>query len=328
MLISVIVPIYNVEKYLQRCVESIIAQTYKTIDILLIDDGSTDESGRICDKFSLLDQRIRVFHKKNGGVSSARNLGIENASGEYICFVDSDDWLDIDYFEKAVPVLRKEHPILLMNNYVKDDGKENVVCKFQPSSFLRYTATDAFFEMVNNFHFGWEPVASFYEATACKKVRFDSNIVFGEDLLFRFQFTQVNEGCYIYQYLPKYHYFNRMDSAVNSYAVYKQADDLKVLEHIMSETDQKTKRLLFCKEYATRLVHDYALSSQSIDCRNVAVAKELQKKIKQNIWSFYKENTLSLFMKLKLTMCLLPQPIVKIVWRGYQRLKKYVYAKS
>lgn len=105
MLISVIVPLYNVEKYLQRCVESIMSQTYKMIEILLVDDGSSDRSGQICDDLALLDKRIRVFHKENGGVSSARNFGIEQASGEYICFVDSDDWLDTDYFEKAASFL-------------------------------------------------------------------------------------------------------------------------------------------------------------------------------------------------------------------------------
>lgn len=326
MLISVIVPVYNVEKYLQRCVESIILQTYKTIEILLVDDGSNDRSGQICDDLALLDKRIHVFHKENGGVSSARNLGIEQASGEYICFVDSDDWLDTDYFEKAIPILIKEHPMLLMNNYVKDDANGNIFCKFSSSPSLHFMAADAFFEMVNNFYFGWEPIASFYESIACKRIRFDSNIVFGEDLLFRFQFTQLNEGIYIYQYLPKYHYFIRMDSAVNSYAIYKKADVLKVFERVMSETDERTRTLLLCKEYMPRLIHDCIFGNQSTDCRDIAVAKELQKKIQKNIWSFYKENRLSLFMKLKLTICLFPQPMVKIVWQGYQRLKKYLYA--
>ena len=88
MLISVIIPVYNVEKYLRRCVESVMLQTYKDIEILLIDDGSTDRSGRICDELAHKDIRIHAFHKENGGVSSARNLGIERACGEYICFKD------------------------------------------------------------------------------------------------------------------------------------------------------------------------------------------------------------------------------------------------
>ena len=207
MLISVIVPVYNVEKYLRRCVESIMSQTYKEIEILLIDDGSTDDSGRICDDLAIKDRRIHVFHKENGGVSSARNLGIERACGDYICFVDSDDWIDIDYFESAMPILKEAHPTLLMNNYMKDDGDGHRFCKFPPSPTLYLGEEEAFYEMVNGSHLGWEPIASFYEAIGCKRIKFDSHIVFGEDLLFRFQFTKGNKGLYIYQYLPKYHYF-------------------------------------------------------------------------------------------------------------------------
>ena len=91
--ISVIVPVYNTEKYLRRCVDSILAQTFTDFELLLIDDGSTDGSGAICDEYALKDSRVRVFHKENGGASSARNLGLDNAQGEWITFVDSDDWV-------------------------------------------------------------------------------------------------------------------------------------------------------------------------------------------------------------------------------------------
>lgn len=95
--ISVIVPVYNVEKYLQRCIESILSQTFTDFEVLLIDDGSNDRSGEICDEYAKKDGRIRVFHKENGGVSSARNTGLDNVQGEWVCFVDSDDWLDLDF---------------------------------------------------------------------------------------------------------------------------------------------------------------------------------------------------------------------------------------
>lgn len=91
--ISVIVPVYNTEKYLHRCIDSILAQTFTDFELLLIDDGSKDNSGTICDEYAAKDSRVRVFHKKNGGVSSARNLGLDNASGEWVTFVDSDDWI-------------------------------------------------------------------------------------------------------------------------------------------------------------------------------------------------------------------------------------------
>lgn len=91
--VSIIVPVYNVEKYLSRCVDSILAQTYTDWELLLIDDGSPDKSGSICDEYAKQDNRIRVFHKENGGVSSARNLGLDNVYGEYVMFVDADDWI-------------------------------------------------------------------------------------------------------------------------------------------------------------------------------------------------------------------------------------------
>jgi len=98
-LISIIVPIYNVEQYLENCIKSILNQTYKNIEAILVDDGSPDGSGAICDKYAALDPRIKVIHKKNGGVSSARNAGLKAACGEYIGWVDPDDWIELDMFE-------------------------------------------------------------------------------------------------------------------------------------------------------------------------------------------------------------------------------------
>lgn len=97
--ISVIVPVYNTEKYLHRCIDSVLAQTLTDFELLLINDGSTDASGAICDEYAAKDDRVRVFHKKNGGVSSARNLGLDNAKSGWIVFVDSDDWVENHYLE-------------------------------------------------------------------------------------------------------------------------------------------------------------------------------------------------------------------------------------
>ena len=108
VLISVIVPIYNTLNYLQRCVDSIRRQTYKYLEIILVDDGSTDRSGAMAEKFALEDRRIKVFHKENGGVSSARNLGIDKARGEYIGFVDSDDYIETQMYERLLAVALQE----------------------------------------------------------------------------------------------------------------------------------------------------------------------------------------------------------------------------
>jgi len=114
-LISIIVPIYNVEKHLSKCVDSILNQTYKNLEIILVDDGSPDDCGAICDEYAKMDERVRVIHKKNGGLSDARNAGIEVARGEYIGFVDSDDYINRRMYES-------------MYNQVKKDGSDMAIC--------------------------------------------------------------------------------------------------------------------------------------------------------------------------------------------------------
>lgn len=104
-LISVIVPIYNVEKYLQKCVDSIINQTYKNLEIILVDDGSPDNCPKMCDDYAEKDSRIKVVHKENGGLSDARNVGMEVATGEYVSFIDSDDYISLDFYETLLETI-------------------------------------------------------------------------------------------------------------------------------------------------------------------------------------------------------------------------------
>ena len=112
--ISIIVPVYNVENYLERCVESILKQTYTNFELLLVNDGSTDQSGDLCDQLALRDQRIRVIHKENGGLSAARNTGIDHASSDLIGFIDSDDYIDEDMYETLYRQLRESNADLSM----------------------------------------------------------------------------------------------------------------------------------------------------------------------------------------------------------------------
>ena len=109
-LISIIVPIYNVQKYLDRCMKTLLNQTYRNIEIILVDDGSTDSSGDICDEYAQIDARIKVIHKENGGLSSARNAGLDvcTSGGELIAFVDSDDWVDSTMYEEMYEKAEKE----------------------------------------------------------------------------------------------------------------------------------------------------------------------------------------------------------------------------
>ena len=124
-LVSIIVPVYNVKKYLDNCLESIINQTYKSLEIILVDDGSTDGSSEICDNYRLKDNRIVVIHKQNGGLSSAKNAGLEVCKGNYISFVDSDDYVDSNFIEELYNNIQNTNSdISLCNYYTTINGKD------------------------------------------------------------------------------------------------------------------------------------------------------------------------------------------------------------
>lgn len=122
--VSIIVPVYNVEKYVERCIESIIKQSYKNLEIILIDDGSKDNSGKICDEYAQKDNRIKVIHKKNGGLSDARNTGLNIADGEYICFIDSDDYIHKDLVKDNLEkLIQQKADMICFNRFVINGEK-------------------------------------------------------------------------------------------------------------------------------------------------------------------------------------------------------------
>ncbi len=127
-LISVIIPIYNVEEYLNQCIESVIKQTYRHLEIILVDDGSPDKCPEICDMWAKKDNRIKVIHKQNGGLSDARNAGIDLSTGKYIAFVDSDDWIMPEMYEKMLHTLENENADICACNILACYPDENVVC--------------------------------------------------------------------------------------------------------------------------------------------------------------------------------------------------------
>ena len=125
VLISVIIPIYNVAPYLEKCVHSVLNQSYKNLEIILVDDGSTDESGKICDDLERKDQRIRVIHKQNEGLGLTRNYGLKHAKGKYVLFTDSDDYVDISAIDKMVYSAEKEKAQLVIAGFSKvTEGKK------------------------------------------------------------------------------------------------------------------------------------------------------------------------------------------------------------
>ena len=125
-LVTIVLPIYNVEKYLNRCINSIVNQTYKNLEIILVDDGSPDKCSQMCDEWEKKDTRIKVVHKQNEGLGMARNTGIENATGDYICFFDSDDYLELTAIEKLYKLAKKTDSDIVTYGYSKVDDSGNI----------------------------------------------------------------------------------------------------------------------------------------------------------------------------------------------------------
>lgn len=233
--ISVIVPVYNTEKYLHRCIDSILAQTFTDFELLLIDDGSKDNSGVICDEYAAKDSRVRVFHKENGGVSSARNQGLDNASGEWVFFVDSDDAIMDKTFEVVPKVSNVE---LIITSYIAQNNnglnkytispRNVVVCETEKKTFIeKYINTNTI----------KAPWAKFFRRNIICDLRFDENISCGEDFLFvltylhkTFQIYLVNYCTYIYT-IPEQHFHLRYQSTIkkSTYTLHKLFNAYKQL---------------------------------------------------------------------------------------------------
>ena len=143
-LISVIVPTYNVEKYLDKCIDSIVNQSYKNLEIILVDDGSSDKSGEICDKWGRIDSRIKVIHKENGGLSDARNIGLDVANGEYISFIDSDDFIEKDFYVYLKDLSEKYNSDIVECNFVKAYESKLNEFEFPKNDFESITITDSY----------------------------------------------------------------------------------------------------------------------------------------------------------------------------------------
>lgn len=208
-LISIIVPVYNVEKYLNKCVESIVNQTYKNLEIILVDDGSTDNCPRICDEWAEKDSRIKVIHKQNGGVSSARNAGLDNAAGEYIAFVDSDDYIKNDMYEKLYNALMKYNADVSICNMFS----YNRSLILYPEMFSK--KPDILSLYLSDVLCSPGIPGKLYKKSIIQSVRFDTSKKISEDYLFNYHvFKKAENAVAIKDEL--YCYFNREDSAVNN----------------------------------------------------------------------------------------------------------------
>lgn len=202
-LVSVIIPVYNVEAFLKKCVGSVLNQSYNCFEILLIDDGSSDSSGKLCDELVQLDKRIRAFHKLNGGLSSARNYGIERANGEYIIFLDSDDyWLDTNILSLFVNKAKNLNLDIIRGEYISIDIEKNKM--YMPNidnKRLKYnntiiTSGEMMQFVISGQYFSW---LFFIKKSVLENLRFDENRKFQEDIDFAARLFSRNLFC---GYLP------------------------------------------------------------------------------------------------------------------------------
>lgn len=245
-LISIIVPVYNVEQYVSDCVKSIINQTYKNLEIILVNDGSTDKSYNICKEFETKDKRIKVINEKNGGVSKARNRGLEIARGNYIGFVDSDDTITEDYVELLYSTLKKYDAdcVNVATNYVRESDARCVVERknFFVKILNQAEAIEAICYLKQVFP-SYDMAAVWgclYKRSLIESLRFNPYIKIGEDFLFKFlAFQKVNKVVCVNQ--PCYNYLLRKNSAMHTGFDERKVESIRNLEKEIDKVNEKYK---------------------------------------------------------------------------------------
>ena len=215
-MISIIVPVYKVEQYLPKCVDSILSQTYTDIEVILVDDGSPDNCPGICDDYARSDKRVKVAHKTNGGLSDARNAGLDIASGEYIFFVDSDDWIEKEAISVCVQLAGNGNPdiVVTMPYNVISDGNSNVLQNGAPAPDVLMESEDALIEMIyrNN---RWSAWGNLYKRSLFENQRFKKGYLY-EDLELIPRIV-LSAGSVMLHYRPLYNYLLREGSIMRGY---------------------------------------------------------------------------------------------------------------
>lgn len=284
--ISVIVPVYNVEKVLYHCIDSILNQIFNDFELILVDDGSTDNSGRICDEYAGKDTRAKVIHKQNGGVSSARNAGIEVAKGEYICFVDSDDYLESNYLKELVET-KKKYPDF-----------DNVWCGFQTvEDYLKSNINTVASEYNKDYSFSdlssimdlcekWlvqMPWNKLYDTKTIKKNRlsFPPELSLGEDYIFNLRYLDCTNGKIVVINKPLYDYLrDGKESLDNKY----YPDLLEIYRRLNSEIEKYAEKWSLSDVQISKMYSSFFFRLEAV-LRNTFNKKNNQsffKKIKYN----------------------------------------------
>ncbi len=254
-LVSIIIPIYNAEEWISQCITSIITQSYSKLQIILVDDGSTDQSGEICESFARKDNRVTVIHKSNGGVSSARNTGLLQATGEFIFFIDSDDWVDPDY----------------ISDFMQYDDCQYVVCGYIEDSktkwYLKYAEQTISINDIQN-HI---PDITSVPLVHCCGVRYTAEIIKSNHLRFNEEVHCSEDNLFNIEYLYyvhnikvldsiKYHYRIHSSSAIHRFHLqraYFEKCVCKAMEKIITADSDEFKSFLYV-HWIIGLEHYYA----------------------------------------------------------------------
>lgn len=208
--VSIIVPVYNVKNYLERCLDSIKSQTYENIEVLLVDDGSNDGSGEVCDLYAANDTRFHTYHQSNGGLSAARNTGLDRASGKYVAFVDSDDWINQDMIEKLVTAAELQMAdIVCFDYYVSYADNEKKISKYKVDGLEIIQKEKALSLLISNKIESYTCM-KFYKRTLYDEIRFPVGKKY-EDMGTTYKlFLKADKICYYSEAF--YHYWQREDS--------------------------------------------------------------------------------------------------------------------
>lgn len=314
-LVSIIVPVYKVEEYLDECMQSLINQTYQNLEILLIDDGSPDRCPEICDEWAKRDSRIKVIHTENHGVSHARNVGLDKASGEYIGFVDADDWVDPDYYEKMVTELLRTGADVCGVGYTREtsNGPQNILHKGEACVYSREKILCEIFSRVVPKLLWWELCDKLF----CRKLvttnRLNEHIFNAEDKLF---FWQAMKEAKKFAYLPTYgyHYRMREDSATHSKITekslsFKYADD-KIFADAKQE--QEPLRSLLWEQHVIAMIA-YARDGLVFmpDAHRIEI-EQIQKFLRKNFFRIQRMQ-LSFWQRIGIFYLLLPFSCCKLL---------------
>lgn len=252
--VSIIVPVYNAEDYLKRCVDSILGQEYRDFELLLVDDGSTDTSGKLCDEYAAKDKRVYVIHKTNSGVSDTRNMAINHAKGTYLQFVDSDDWLTPDATKLMVRAAREHHCDMVISDFYRVAG-ERVSHKgdIEEDDVMDQEAFAAcMMENPSDFYYGvlWNKLYC-REIVERYHLRMDSEISWCEDFMFNLEYIRHAESFYALR-TPIYYYLKRKGSLVTQGMSISKTVKMKLMvfeyynnfyKHVLDEEDYEKNRL-------------------------------------------------------------------------------------